>query len=81
MFFFNPVVFMEGTIFFWILGASIRHENCHHIPNYSDLKMDGADFCNAPSIDHLRDGVFCAIYRFPTHVLENNLFSSRLVYT
>ena len=46
---------------------------------YSVLKMDGANFWNAPSIDHLRDGMFCAIYRFPTHVLENNLFSSRLV--
>jgi hypothetical protein len=43
--------------------------------------MDGANFSNAPSIviDHLGDGMFCAIYRFPTHVVENNLFSSRLV--
>ena len=47
--------------------------------DYSGLKMDGADVCNAPSIDHLRDGMFCAIYSFPTHVLENNLFSPRLV--
>ena len=40
--------------------------------------MDGANFWNAPSIDHLGDGIFCAIYRFPTHVVKNNLFSSSL---
>ena len=30
MVFFYPVVFMEGFRFFGILGASIRHKNCHH---------------------------------------------------
>ena len=47
--------------------------------SYSIVKMEGAHFWNAPSIDHLGDGMFCAIYRFPTHVVENNLSSSRLV--
>ena len=47
--------------------------------SYSIVKMEGANFWNAPSIDHLGDGMFCAIYRFPTHVVENNLSSSKLV--
>ena len=28
---------------------------------YSGEKVDGANFWNAPSIDHLSDGMFCAI--------------------
>ena len=47
--------------------------------NYSIVKVDGANFWNAPSIDHLGDGIFCAIYRFPTHAVKNNLCSSSLV--
>jgi hypothetical protein len=47
--------------------------------SYSIVKMEGANFWNAPSIDHLGDVMFCATYRFPTHVVENNLSSSRLV--
>ena len=38
--------------------------------------MDGANWWKAPSIDHLGDGMFCAIHRFPTHVVDDNLFSS-----
>ena len=48
---------------------------------FSGQNMDVANFWNAPSIDHLGDGMFCAIYRFPTHVVDNNLFSSSLVQT
>ena len=46
---------------------------------YSILKMDGANFWIAQSIDHLGDGVVWAIYRFLTHVVDNNMFSSSLI--
>ena len=61
-------------------SKEMRQNRYDIILMYSILKMDGANFRNAPSVDHLRDGMFCAIYRLRTHVVETNLFSSsRLV--